>query len=50
VELDRLLHFPPFSLLDARFLGNNLALAVGVLVVMFWNFFVNRFWTYGDIE
>jgi putative flippase GtrA len=33
----------------ARTLGNNLALAVAVIIVMFWNFFVNRFWTYSDV-
>jgi putative flippase GtrA len=32
-----------------RFIGHNLALAVAVLVVMMWNFFANRFWTYGDV-
>lgn len=31
-------------------LGNNLALAVAVAVVLFWNFFVNRYITYGDVE
>ncbi len=31
-------------------LGHNLALAIGVGVVMLWNFFVNRFWTYSDIN
>jgi putative flippase GtrA len=31
-------------------LGTNIAQAAAVLVVMFWNFFVNRFWTYGDIS
>jgi len=29
-------------------LGNNLALATAVVVVMLWNFFVNRYWTYRD--
>jgi putative flippase GtrA len=33
----------------AQALGNNLALAVAVVIVMFWNFFVNRFWTYSDV-
>jgi putative flippase GtrA len=32
------------------FLGHNMALAIAVIVVMFWNFFVNRFWTYGDVD
>jgi putative flippase GtrA len=30
-------------------LGNNLALATAVIVVMLWNFFVNRYWTYRDV-
>jgi len=32
------------------FLAKNVTLAVAVLVVMFWNFFVNRYWTYGDVD
>lgn len=31
-------------------LADNLSLAVAVLVVLFWNFFANRYWTYNDIE
>jgi putative flippase GtrA len=37
-------------LLTPDVLGKNVTLAVAVLVVMFWNFFVNRYWTYGDVE
>lgn len=37
----------PFS---AIFLGHNFALATAVGVVMLWNFFVNRFWTYSDVK
>ena len=33
----------------AHTLGNNVALALAVVIVMFWNFFVNRFWTYSDV-
>jgi putative flippase GtrA len=33
----------------STFIGHNLALAVAVLVVMMWNFYANRFWTYNDI-
>ncbi len=36
--------------LSGRFLGHNLALAIAVLVVMMWNFFANRFWTYNDVS
>lgn len=31
-------------------IGDNLALVVAVIVVMFWNFFVNRYWTYNDVD
>lgn len=36
--------------LSPDILGHNLALAVAVGVVMLWNFFVNRYWTYNDID
>jgi|WetSurMetagenome_2_1015567.scaffolds.fasta_scaffold64169_3 putative flippase GtrA len=39
----------PFSLTPA-FLGKNFTLAVAVAIVMLWNFFVNRFWTYNDVD
>lgn len=41
--------FLPISFFTAEFLADNLALAVAVIVVMFWNFFINRYWTYSDI-
>jgi len=31
-------------------LGYNLAKAVATGVVLFWNFFVNRYWTYSDVD
>jgi len=31
-------------------LGRNLALALAVTVVMFWNFGINRIWTYADVS
>lgn len=42
----------PFSLpvFSPDVLAKNLTLAVAVLIVMFWNFFVNRYWTYSDVE
>ena len=36
--------------LKAYFLGENLALVIVVIIIMFWNFFINRYWTYGDID
>ncbi len=39
----------PFNLpLDSVVLGRNLALALAVVVVLFWNFGANRIWTYSD--
>lgn len=32
------------------FIGHNISLATVIVVVMFWNFFANRFWTYADIQ
>lgn len=42
------LPFPvPFFSADAW--GDNVTLAIAVVVVMFWNFFANRYWTYSDV-
>ncbi len=41
------LSLPVFS---PDFLGKNITLAIAVLVVMFWNFFVNRYITYNDVK
>jgi putative flippase GtrA len=43
------LAMPDLAPLSVR-LGKNMALVLSVLVVMFWNFFVNRYWTYNDVE
>ncbi|RPI33401.1 MAG: GtrA family protein [Chloroflexota bacterium] len=42
------MHIRP--LFSAQFMGHNLALACAVIVVMMWNFFVNRYWTYNDVK
>jgi putative flippase GtrA len=44
------LHILPIGFITAELIGNNSALAAGVLTVMFWNFFINRYWTYGDVS
>ncbi|NWF68803.1 MAG: GtrA family protein [Chloroflexi bacterium] len=31
-------------------LGTMIALLIGVVVVMVWNFFANRYWTYSDVN
>lgn len=41
---------PSLSAATAEWLGVNAALVLAVIVVMFWNFFVNRYWTYNDID
>ena len=35
---------------QAERLGSNMALALAVGIVLFWNFFINRVWTYNDVE
>jgi len=37
-------------LMDSTTLADNFTLAVAVVIVMFWNFFANRYWTYSDVE
>ena len=36
--------------LTPEFLAKNFTLAVAVGVVLLWNFFVNRYWTYNDVD
>jgi putative flippase GtrA len=31
-------------------LGYNIAKAIATVIVLFWNFFVNRYWTYSDVD
>ena len=38
----------PFFTSD--FLAKNFTLAIAVIIVMFWNFFVNRYITYNDVD
>ncbi len=44
------LAFLPQGFVTANLLGENVALAIAVIVVMFWNFFINRYWTYSDVK
>jgi len=34
----------------AEFIAKNFTLAAAVGIVMLWNFFINRYWTYNDID
>jgi putative flippase GtrA len=36
--------------LSAEVYARNLTLAAAVGVVMLWNYFINRYWTYNDID
>lgn len=36
--------------LTPKFIGHNLTLAILIIIVMFWNFFANRYWTYNDVK
>ncbi len=38
------------SFLTPEIIGHNVALAIAILVVMMWNFFANRYWTYSDVK
>ncbi len=42
-------HLSPNVSISPEFLAKNFTLAVAVGVVMLWNFFVNRYWTYNDV-
>jgi len=42
--------FARIGSLSPEFLAKNLTLALAVGIVMLWNFFVNRYWTYNDID
>jgi len=48
----RLFESLPFQIpfFSPDFLAKNMTLAIAVIVVMFWNFFVNRYITYSDVE
>jgi putative flippase GtrA len=38
------------GILDTQIFADNLTLAIAVIIVMFWNFFANRYWTYNDVQ
>lgn len=40
----------PDFFLSAQTIGHNVALAIAIVVVLFWNYFANRFWTYKGIK
>jgi putative flippase GtrA len=50
--LNRLFSNIPFTIpiFSPDVLADNVTLAIAVIIVMFWNFFVNRYWTYSDVD
>ena len=48
--LDFLKYSTPEGPIGPEFLARNITLAVAVGIVMLWNFFINRYWTYNDVE
>ncbi len=49
-ELAQELIDPSWSEKTANQIGTNIAQAIASAVALFWNFFANRYWTYGDVE
>ena len=41
---------PLFVTITPEFLARNVTLAMAVGIVMLWNFFINRYWTYNDVD
>jgi len=50
--MEKLVAMFPFSfpIFDNATIADNVTLAIAVAIVMFWNFFANRYWTYSDVE
>jgi len=40
----------PNEVASSQALGENLALVIAVVIVLFWNFGANRIWTYSDVQ
>ena len=41
----------PFSdFLTVEVIAENLAVVVAIFVILLWNFFANRYWTYNDVD
>jgi putative flippase GtrA len=40
----------PESIVSPVVAGHNLALGTVIVVILFWNFFINRYWTFNDVK
>jgi putative flippase GtrA len=49
-SLDQFLSSISLLARNHQFVSHNVALAIAVGIVMMWNYFVNRYWTYNDID
>ncbi|HSK65570.1 MAG TPA: hypothetical protein VK888_01470, partial [Anaerolineales bacterium] len=47
LAVEKIAHVP---LGIAHLLAKNATLGFAIAVVMIWNFFINRYWTYNDID
>ena len=41
---------PPDFFMKPSVLGHNITMVIAILIVLIWNFFANRFWTYNDVK
>jgi putative flippase GtrA len=48
----KILNQAPVTLttLKPEIIAKNLVLALAIVVVMLWNYFANRYWTYADVK
>ncbi|MEA2007568.1 MAG: GtrA family protein [Chloroflexota bacterium] len=49
-RLAEMVPFLPLGFITPDIIGYTGALGVAVVVVMLWNFYVNRYWTYNDVK
>jgi len=38
------------SNIPIKLVSDNITLAISIVIVLFWNFFANRYWTYSDVK
>jgi putative flippase GtrA len=49
--VNRIISWSPlqFPYMSVEALSANITLSIAIIIVLFWNFFVNRYWTYNDV-
>lgn len=40
----------PETVISPVVVGHNLSLATVIIVILFWNYFINRYWTFNDVK